>query len=179
MADPTQWVLEKSALRRSMRELRRALPDRQERSEAIWHHVRRLPAVTAASQFLVFETIPGEPETGPFVDWCRSTGRRVAVPDDDLDPSWPDVVLVPGLAFTPAGDRLGQGGGWYDRFLERVREDCTTIGVGFDVQLVDTLPVEIHDVALDCVVTESGLAARPAGRPAVEHGGAEDGTPMP
>jgi len=176
MADPTQWVLDKSALRRSMRELRRGLPDRPERSVTIWEHVQRLPAVTAATRFLVFETIPGEPETGPFVDWCRSTGRQVATPDDDLDPSWPEVVLVPGLAFTPAGDRLGQGGGWYDRFLERVRDDCTTIGVGFDVQLVDALPLETHDVALDHVVTESGLAARPGADGSVGHGSAGDRT---
>ena len=81
---------------------------------------------------LVFETIPGEPETAPFIEWCRVNDVAVAVPDDEPDPSWPDVVIVPGLAFTAAGDRLGQGGGWYDRFLAAVRPECVTIGVGFD-----------------------------------------------
>ena len=163
MADLTRGALDKAPLRRSMRELRRSLLDRPERSVSIWEHVRALPAVRAASHFLVFETIPGEPEIGPFLEWCRSNGREVAMPDDEADPQWPDVVLVPGLAFTPGGDRLGQGGGWYDRFLAGVRDDCTTIGVGFDVQLVDELPLEPHDVALDCVVTESGRASsRPA-----------------
>ena len=65
-------------------------------------------------------------------------------------------MIVPGLAFTSAGDRLGQGGGWYDRFLADVRPECRTIGVGFVEQIVDALPVEDHDIRLDHVVTESG-----------------------
>ena len=59
----------------------------------------------------------------------------VAVPEDDVDPAWPDVVIVPGLAFTSTGRRLGQGGGWYDRFLVGVRDDCVTVGVCFHEQL--------------------------------------------
>ena len=79
-----------------------------------------------------------------------------AVPEDDVDPGWPDVVVVPGLAFAPDGQRLGQGGGWYDRFLIGVRDDCETIGVCFREQLVDELPTAPHDVAVDRVVTDSG-----------------------
>jgi 5-formyltetrahydrofolate cyclo-ligase len=165
MVDPTQPVPDalastKSAMRRTMREQRRALPDRQQRSLAIWEHVRSIAAVLSASRLMVFETIAGEPDTAPFLDWCRSAGKQVAVPNDDVDPHWPDVVIVPGLAFTTGGDRLGQGGGWYDRFLSGARADCTTIGVAFDVQVVERLPVEPHDVPLDHVVTESGVGSR-------------------
>lgn len=161
MVDPTQTAIDKGALRRTMREQRRALPDRPERSRAIWATVRALPAVAAASRLLAFATVTGEPETAPFVEWCRAHGKEVAMPDDEVDPSWPDVVIVPGVAFTVAGDRLGQGGGWYDRFLAELPPGVTTIGVGFDLQLVERLPVEQHDVRLDHVVTESGLASRP------------------
>ena len=65
-------------------------------------------------------------------------------------------MIVPGTAFTPDGHRLGQGGGWYDRFLPRLRPDCLKVGVGFAPQLVDHLPVEPHDVTLDLVVTDDG-----------------------
>lgn len=145
---------DKGELRAAMRSMRKGLPDRAERSARIWSRVRALPSVEAAATLLVFETIPGEPHTAPFVEWCRSAGKDVAAPEDDVDPRWPDVVIVPGLAFTRAGDRLGQGGGWYDRFLSAARDDCTTIGVCFVPQLVERVPVEDHDIALDIVITD-------------------------
>jgi len=71
-----------------------------------------------------------------------------------VDPATIDIVIVPGLSFTRDGRRLGQGGGFYDRFLPLVRDDCRTIGVCFGEQLVDDLPCEAHDRILDDVVTD-------------------------
>lgn len=162
MVDPMRAPSDHKALLRSrFRETRRSIEDRSERSKAIWDYMEAMPEVIEAQRLHVFASIVGEPLTAPFVEWCRSIGKQVAAPDDAIDPTWPDVVVVPGLAFTRAGDRLGQGGGWYDRFLAGTRGDCTTIGVGFDVQIVDRLPVEAHDVRLDHVVTESGVMGNP------------------
>ena len=147
----------KVALRVSMRTLRRSLPDRAERSEELWRHLIALPPVAVAETVLVFTPVLGEPETRSLLVWCAATGRLAAVPEADVDPTWPDVVVVPGLAFTAAGERLGQGGGWYDRYLAQVRADCTTIGVCFAEQILDTLPVEAHDVTMDHIVTERGI----------------------
>ena len=61
--------------------------------------------------------------------------------------------------------RLGQGGGWYDRFLRTLRPDCVTIGVAFAPQIVDVLPVEPHDVQLDMVVTDAGPCDSHVDRP--------------
>jgi 5-formyltetrahydrofolate cyclo-ligase len=160
MTDRTAPVPEadaKSALRAPMRALRRSLPDREERSEELWRHLTALAAVRVAETLLGFTPLPGEPDTRSLFVWCAATGRLVSVPESEVDPSWPDVVVVPGLAFTAAGDRLGQGGGWYDRFLSQVRADCTTIGVCFAEQIVETLPVEAHDVIVDHVVTDRGV----------------------
>jgi len=140
-----------------MRALRRSLPERDERSEELWRHLVALPSMAVAETLLAFTSVPGEPETRSLLVWCAATGRLAAVPEADVDPAWPDVVVVPGVAFTTAGDRLGQGGGWYDRFLVQVRADCTTIGVCFAEQILDTLPVEAHDVTMDHVVTERGV----------------------
>jgi 5-formyltetrahydrofolate cyclo-ligase len=147
----------KASLRTAMRTLRRSLPEREERSEALWRHLVTLPSVAAAETMLIFTSVLGEPETRSLLVWCAATGRLAAVPEADVDPTWPDVVVVPGLAFTAAGDRLGQGGGWYDRFLARVRIDCTTIGVCFAEQIVDMLPVEAHDVTMRHVVTDQAI----------------------
>ena len=163
MADPSALDRDgKAELRGSMRAMRRSITDRPERSARIWEHVRRLLPAPAGLRLMVYESIVGEPETSPFRSWCMSAGIAVASPEDGVDPNWPDVVIVPGLAFTRGGDRLGQGGGWYDRFLEDVRPECVTIGVGFAEQIVDTLPVERHDIALHHVVTELGDIVTPA-----------------
>lgn len=139
-----------------MRSLRRGLQDRPERSVRLWAHVQTLGEVMSAERIQAYTSVPGEPETGPFIEWARGAGKKVAVPEDDVDPSWPDVVFVPGLAYTASGDRLGQGGGWYDRHLASVRLDCTTIGVCFHEQLLSAVPTEPHDIAVDLVVTERG-----------------------
>jgi 5-formyltetrahydrofolate cyclo-ligase len=155
MAPP---IGDKRSVRAEMRALRRALTDQAERSDRLWSYVRSLDVVSNARVVMVFDSIPGEPITAPFIAWCRSEGKTVVLPEDEPPPrpQSVDVVIVPGTAFTPAGDRLGQGGGWYDRFLPKTRPDCTTIGVGFEPQLVDHLPTEPHDVRLDVVITDAG-----------------------
>ncbi len=65
-----------------------------------------------------------------------------------------DVVLVPCVAVDPAGNRLGMGGGYYDRTFGAERRPLL-IAVAFDAQLVEHLPAQDWDVAVDVVVTES------------------------
>lgn len=79
-----------------------------------------------------------------------------------------DVVLVPALAVTPEGHRLGQGVGFYDATLPDLTPPALTIIVGFSFQLLGELPLEPHDFACDAVVTDQevieprgGLAAPP------------------
>jgi 5-formyltetrahydrofolate cyclo-ligase len=77
----------------------------------------------------------------------REAGAHcVAVPPNRLD-----LVLVPGVAFDLQGRRLGRGKGFYDQLLTFVRG--TTCGVAFDEQIVETIPVEPHDVHLNCILT--------------------------
>lgn len=68
-----------------------------------------------------------------------------------------DFVLVPGVAFTRQGDRLGYGGGYYDRLLPMLRLDAARIAAAFSLQVVDSIPLAPHDQRVHCVVTESGI----------------------
>ncbi len=68
----------------------------------------------------------------------------------------PDVLFVPLVAFTEDGKRMGQGGGYYDRWLE-AHPDTITIGMAWDVQKVDDLPTEPHDMPLKAIVTPTRL----------------------
>ncbi|MBI4549726.1 MAG: 5-formyltetrahydrofolate cyclo-ligase [Candidatus Omnitrophica bacterium] len=71
-----------------------------------------------------------------------------------LDPLSLDLVLVPGIAFDKRGNRLGRGLGYYDRFLRKLGPKTLKIGLGFDFQIVDRVPVnEAWDVPLDRVIT--------------------------
>jgi 5-formyltetrahydrofolate cyclo-ligase len=68
-----------------------------------------------------------------------------------------DLVIVPGLGFTPNGNRIGRGMGFYDRFLSQPEFIGRTCGLGFETQVLDTLPTLDHDVPLGMLVTEIGV----------------------
>jgi 5-formyltetrahydrofolate cyclo-ligase len=65
-----------------------------------------------------------------------------------------DMVVVPALAFDRKGNRLGRGGGFYDRFLATPDFAGVAVGIAFREQLLDELPVDEHDVPVDIVVTD-------------------------
>ena len=69
--------------------------------------------------------------------------------------------IVPGLAFTRDGRRLGYGGGWYDRLLADAPKDAVKLGVAYSFQVVDDLPSEPHDIKLTAVVDDSLLGRKP------------------
>ena len=71
-----------------------------------------------------------------------------------------ELILVPGAAFTPRGQRLGRGGGFYDRLLASPERRAQAIGICFDCQVLPELPVEPHDQLVDGVITESGIQFR-------------------
>ncbi|MBO5013408.1 MAG: 5-formyltetrahydrofolate cyclo-ligase [Paludibacteraceae bacterium] len=65
-----------------------------------------------------------------------------------------DVIIVPAVAFDKEGNRLGRGGGYYDRFLKK-QTHATIIGVGYDFQLVDEVPVRKHDQKMHRIILPS------------------------
>ncbi|HEY3315597.1 MAG TPA: 5-formyltetrahydrofolate cyclo-ligase [Bacillota bacterium] len=65
-----------------------------------------------------------------------------------------DLVFVPGVAFDRLGNRLGYGGGYYDRFLKNLRPGRLAVALAFEVQLVESLKPGRFDVPMDLVVTE-------------------------
>lgn len=71
----------------------------------------------------------------------------------------PQIILVPLLAFTSAGDRLGYGGGYYDRTLAHLRSqgEVFACGVAYAGQEVTALPTAPHDEPLDGIITENGF----------------------
>lgn len=73
----------------------------------------------------------------------------------------PDIVLLPLLAFDPRGYRLGYGGGYFDRTLAMLVPRPLAIGVGFELARVADIQPQPHDLPLDAIVTEAGIARHP------------------
>ena len=108
-----------------------------------------LPVVIAAGQPLVFRAwSPGEALVPGVWD--------IPIPAATAPEVLPDLLLVPLLAFDRKGYRLGYGGGFYDRTLEKLRglKKVVAIGVAYHAQMVDEVPLGIHDAPLDYVMTE-------------------------
>lgn len=164
-------ALRKAQIRRSRRDWRRSLTATEiaGRSERIWAGMLADPEIAGALDrahlVMAYTAIHGEPTLTELGEWCRGRGIDVVTPEDDPEPLLVDLAIVPGVAFTSAGGRLGQGGGWYDRFLVRLRPEALTVGVCFVEQVLAELPVEAHDVDLDRVVTDAGPAECPVAQP--------------
>ena len=75
----------------------------------------------------------------------------------EVDPEQLDLIMVPGVAFDKAGGRLGNGAGYYDRLLSRVRSDCVKAAVCYESQLLPEIAMEPHDVYMDYVITERAV----------------------
>jgi len=157
---------------------------RQKADIAICDAVRSLPVFRDAQSIVAFYPHKGEPDILPFLEYVVDSDKDLYLPrvkDDylelvriyDLDDleqgafdipepgkhldhaefKMFDLILVPGLAFSRKGDRVGYGRGFYDRLLKDV--DGFSVGVCYDFQLVDELPVEEHDYQIDMVVVNS------------------------
>ena len=68
-----------------------------------------------------------------------------------------DVVIVPGVAFSKNGYRIGYGGGYYDRFLTRLKDETLTIGINYDEMVFNSIPTDEHDLAVDMIITDKKI----------------------
>lgn len=112
-------------------------------------HVTALPVVTGKNQPLIFRKwfVGEDLAPGSF-----GTSEPLSSEPEVI----PEVLLVPLLAYDSDGYRLGYGGGFYDRTIEKLERDApiTTVGVAFSAQHVDTVPRGPHDRALQWIATE-------------------------
>ena len=72
-----------------------------------------------------------------------------------MTPDMFDLVIVPGVAFDKKGRRIGQGKGYYDRFLELT--SAFRLALAFDCQLLENVPSELNDIPMDAILSESGI----------------------
>ena len=153
-------------------------------NQSIMNQLLTLPGVCQAATAYLYVSTDTEVDTHRLIDALESRGIVILVPRiiDRTEmravrfPGWRsmqagplgilappddtpwiapiDVAIVPGLGFSIHGDRLGFGAGYYDRWLVR-HPETLKIGVAFDDQILEELPVGGHDVSMDLIVTEN------------------------
>lgn len=74
-----------------------------------------------------------------------------------IDPREIDLIFVPGAAFDLTGNRVGYGGGYYDRFLPQLRREVPKVAIAFACQVLPEIPTEPFDQKVDALITEEGV----------------------
>jgi 5-formyltetrahydrofolate cyclo-ligase len=153
---------------------------KQRESKQVFEAIEGLPEFQKVQHVLCYWSLPDELETTDFINkWFRKkhiylprvSGDKVEIvryegPETMLpgafgilepqgssmsDPALIDLVIVPGMAFSVSGARMGRGGAYYDRLLPELKS-AYRIGVCYQCQLINEIPVEIHDVSMDKVI---------------------------
>ena len=173
----------KSEVRELLMQKRRLLTDEEmaEATAQVIEQIEQLEAFQRARTVLIYYPVHHELSVLPLVkrykhektilfpvthrksmDACPYAGNenmhygKFRIPEPTTEPYTGkiDLIIVPGVAFDRKCNRLGQGGGYYDRFIgKHLRSKC--IGVGYDFQLVDSVPTSRHDKQLDGIITPS------------------------
>lgn len=183
---------EKRGLRRRLRTARRSpgAGERAAAAAAIDRALARLGLPRPGTRIAAYRPFDGEIDPSAILRRARALGCTIHVPvitslrsrrmrfmplaaggepagSGAVAARWLDLVLVPLVGFDAPGNRLGMGAAFYDRhfaFLRhrRVWRRPLLLGLAFDLQRVDRLPVQAHDVPLWGVVTERGVYGRAA-----------------
>lgn len=173
---------DKHTLRRAVRAeiAKLSAEDKHQLSSQIFNNLASSKEIEEASVVALFISLDDEPSTALAIEQL-SLRKRVVVPRIEgeemefydlseglqkgafgimeprataaVSPDEIDVMVVPGVAFTRSGYRLGRGKGFYDKYLSRKGFRAYTIGVCYPCQLVKNIPTEKHDKMLDSVVT--------------------------
>ena len=119
-----------------------------------------MDAIARRGHLIALPVVGGRAGALSFHEWKEGdptslNAYGIAEPVAAGTPLEPRVILVPLLAFDASGHRLGYGGGYYDRTLERIR--VRAIGIAYAGQEVKELPHARHDRRLDMILTEHGL----------------------
>lgn len=158
--------------------------EKEEKSSRIKKRLLGLPEFAKARTILFYLSTPNEVKTFEMIREVSKMGKEIAVPivkgndlaisrlvnleeirrgafgilepeeEKPVNPQEIELAIIPGVAFDETCARLGQGKGYYDRFLANIKGKVPLIGLSYEVQIGKGLPKESHDVTVDKVVTE-------------------------
>lgn len=172
---------DKAAIRHRIRNRKETLSDaeKQEYANAVYEKLEKLPEFIQSTTILLYWSLSDELPTHRFIEkW--SGLKQILLPvvkgeemlikpfttTEELRKGemgiWEpaaqqefvakiDLVIIPGVAFDKQKNRMGRGKGYYDRYL--ANKTIYKIGIAYDFQLLETVPTDEHDIALDAIIT--------------------------
>lgn len=75
----------------------------------------------------------------------------------DIDGEEFDLIIMPGVAFDRSGNRIGYGKGYYDKYLKDIKSDIKKIALAYELQLIEEIETEEHDLKVDSIITENEI----------------------
>ena len=180
---------QKKLLRKKYSEIRKAIPGKKEKCEAIFSALISTSEYKNAGCIALYNSFGSEADTSHIAVHALSCGKTIAYPrvcsndmkfyryyknmpfeksrfgvqepfdetENIIFPEKIDLVIVPGLCFDKSKNRLGYGGGFYDRFL--IKTKAVKIAICFDEQIIEngSLPVSENDVKTDVIITDKRI----------------------
>lgn len=177
--------MDKPTIRRRVKALRTFLSEAEKAAaaEQVFEKLEKTAAFMMADKILMYHSLPDELQTVAFLrKWSsrkhfflpRVNGVNLDIlpyeeqrlelgafhieeptGNDTVDHTEIELIVVPAVAYDRSGNRLGRGKGFYDRLLRTSK--AVKIGIGYDFQLIDEIPVEPHDVPVDMVITQTSV----------------------
>lgn len=175
----------KNVIRQHIRDMKSglSLSQKQVQADAVFDKIELLPEFQKANNIFIYWSLPDELPTQAFIGkWCEKKqfflpaivgngmvlkhyspsesllkgSHGIMEPDSLIDFNGEvELGIIPGIAFDEHKNRLGRGKGYYDRFFSN--NQSLKIGVCFDFQLLETLPVLLHDVKMDKIVSPTRI----------------------
>ena len=149
-------MLDKEELRQHMRQKRKMLSLTNQETANIVERFQHLISNFQHPTIALYEKMGGEIDPACLVEEAEKQNIQCVFPEviDSKTMTFtktPDILIIPLLAFDRQGNRLGQGGGYYDRYLEN--NNALKIGLAYAQQEYEGLPTEPHDQKLDWIIT--------------------------
>ena len=168
--------MNKKEIRREVIAKRDLLKNKSELDKVIEERLRNKKIYKNSKNIFIYLGFGSEINTIKYVEDFLDEGKKIIIPYTDmknkvmhgieintldglkknkfgiLEPA--DLVIMPGVAFDRSGNRVGYGGGYYDKFLCEMSSDIPTIALAYNIQILKELPSEKHDIKVDMVITE-------------------------
>ena len=169
--------MDKNILRKEILESRNylELDNKSKYDKVIFEKLINSDIYKRSKKIFTYISFGSEVDTKKFINYAISDNKDIYVPKTDkvnkemlaikinslnnmnVDKSKIgdkfDLIIMPGVAFDKNGNRIGYGGGYYDKYISKINDKCVKLALAYELQIVENIKSEIHDIKVDFIIT--------------------------